>query len=114
MGAGGVIGKNVGKNIFLASFSVNSLPGRGILLIRDYKSIRRTQKSKTSQAVPASRATDFNMHESSVSDAEFIILSRYELKQFFFFKFPPRLLRLLHLSSSNPEFGKQTNTFHGR
>lgn len=73
------------------------------------------QKSKTSQAFPASRATDFNMHESSVSDAEFIILSRYELKQFcfFFFKFPPRLLLLFHLSSSNPEFGKQTNTFHG-
>lgn len=67
------------------------------------------QKSKISQASQASGVTHFNMHECNVSGAEFIISSRFKvdlrLKKIFFF-FPPGLLPLLRLSSSNPLFGK--------
>lgn len=72
-------------------------------------------KSKISQASQASRVTDFNMHECNVSDAEFIISSRFKVDSRFkniFFYFLQGFCCCSFSPLQNPLFRKQTNAFH--
>lgn len=107
----------MGRNAFLFPFCSSGLPCRRILFISDYKSIRKMQKSKISQASQASRVTDFNMHECNVSGVEFIISSRFKVDLRFkknFFLFPPGLLLLFLFSSSNPLVSETDKRFPHR